>query len=147
MISPWSKSVFYKTFPSTLAYAILCAREFPFFFLYFPIFFYFSILISLNLELVPPCRIAIRNVTSLAIGVPCWCTSGAFLRVGSIGIRLRPIRCWYFAIGQYDGVALLRFLSSRRATLRRPRRRPYQGYKISRRSTSIGFTTQRARST
>ena len=68
-----------------------------------------SFSISLNLELVPPCRIAIRNVTSLAMGLLYRCTSGAFLRVGSIGIRLPPIRCRYFAIGQYDGVALLRF--------------------------------------
>ena len=40
MISPWSKSVFYKTFPSTLAYVIICAQGFPFFFLYFTISFY-----------------------------------------------------------------------------------------------------------
>ena len=60
---------------------------------------------------------------------------------------MRPIRCWCFAIVQYNGIALLLFLSSRLATLRRPRRRPCQGYKVSRRSTSIGFTTQRAWST
>ena len=98
LISPWSKFLFYKTFTSTLAYDILCALGFPLFFLYFLIFLYFSILISLNLELVPPCRIAIRNVTSLAIGLLCWCTSGAFLRVDTIGSRLRPIWCWYLAI-------------------------------------------------
>ena len=72
------------TFPSTLAYGILCARRFYLLFLYFPIFFYFPILISLNVEVVPPCRIAIRNVTSLAIGLLCWSSSGAFLRVVSI---------------------------------------------------------------
>ena len=58
-----------------------------------------------------------------------------------------PIQCWYFAIGQYDGVALPRFLCSRRATLRRPRRRPYQRYKVLRRSTGFGFTAQRVWST
>ena len=184
--------------PFYLAYVIICVRGSPFFFLYFPTFFYLSIRFSLNLELVPPCRIAIRNVTSLAIGLLFRCTSGAFLRVGSIGIRLRlircwcfsigqyediallllpvpseavaktsptkilspiqdrvgsigirmrPIWCWYFAIGQYDGVALPLCLLSRRATWRRPRRRPYQGYNVSKRSTSIGFTTQGVRYT
>ena len=88
------------TFPSTLDYGILCARGFPFFFVYFPIFFYFPILISLNLELVPPCRIAIRNATSLAIGLLCWCTSGAFLRVSAIGIGWDRSGVGVLAIGQ-----------------------------------------------
>ncbi|CDF41213.1 unnamed protein product [Chondrus crispus] len=59
LISPWLKSVFPKTLPFTTDYFILCARGSPF---SLSIFLYFPILVSLNLELVPPCRIAIRNV-------------------------------------------------------------------------------------
>ena len=100
-MSPWSKSVITKTLPFTLAYGILQRSGFPFFFLYFSIIFYLPILISLNLELVPPYRIEIRNVTSLAIGLLCWCTSGAFLRVGTIGIGCDRSGVGVFAIGQH----------------------------------------------
>ena len=80
--------------------ASFSARGFPFFFLYFP-FFYLPILISLNLELVPPCRIAIHNVTSLAIELLSWCTSGAFLRVGAIGIGCDRSGLGVLTIGQH----------------------------------------------
>ena len=70
-------------------------------FSFISLFFYLPILISLNLELVPPCRIAIRNVTSIAIRLLCWCTSGAFLRVGAIGIGCDRSDVGVLAIGQH----------------------------------------------
>ena len=88
LISLWSKFVFYKTFPSTLAYVILRARGSPFSIIHLSLFpypnsiFYFV--------LVPHCLIAICIVLTQAIGLFCCCFSFCWCH----RLWLRPIRCW-----------------------------------------------------
>ena len=100
LISPWSKSIFYKTFPCTLLYAILCARR--------PLF-------PLSISIC----ISISNSTSISL-IFCWCHRP----------RLRPIRFWcpcHQAIRRCSAATMSKF--RRRLFRRSLPRRSYGVYK------------------
>ena len=97
--------------------------------------------------LVPHCLIAIRNCVDLSQGLLSWYTVWCFFLRWCHRPRLRPIRCRCPCHRATRWCSSATFISSCRAVLRRPRRRPCQDSRWRRRSTSIGLTTRWNRGT
>ena len=167
LISPWSKFVFNKTFPSTLAYVILCARV-PFL---FPLFHYSFLSLILPISTVLcryhrywsrpiRCRCPFHRATRWRSAATVTHFRRRLLRRRLPRRALRVYksvlvpsdlvatdRCWCPCYRATHWCSAATFISSRQAVLRRPRQRPCQDSRCRRRSTSIGLTTQWNRGT
>ena len=97
--------------------------------------------------LVPHPQTVIRNCVDQSRGLLCWYTVWCLFLSWYYRPPLRPIRCRCPCHRATHWCSAATFISSRRAALRRPLRRPCQDSRCRRRSTSIGLTTQWNRGT